>query len=92
MGRHKLSPSGVWRVLRRHGPNTHRKRLSLVAGYAAPPEPVPREPEPERHLEAKQPVRLCNSSASTSGRYPGGNDNPFWERRDDRFGPTPPWS
>ena len=22
----------------------------------------------------------------------GGNDNPFWPHRDDRFGPTPPWS
>ena len=28
----KLSPSGVWRVLRRPGPSTRRERLSLVAG------------------------------------------------------------
>ena len=34
-----ISPSGVWRVLRRHGLNTRGKRLGLVAGYAAPPQP-----------------------------------------------------
>jgi hypothetical protein len=34
-----LSPNGVHRVLRRHGLNTRAKRLGLVAGYAAPPEP-----------------------------------------------------
>ena len=31
----KISPNGVWRVLKRHGLNTRRKRLALVAGYAA---------------------------------------------------------
>jgi transposase len=30
------SHNGVWRCLRRHGLNTRAKRLSLVAGYAAP--------------------------------------------------------
>ena len=34
-----ISPSGVWRVLKRHGLNTRGKRLGLVAGYAAPPQP-----------------------------------------------------
>ena len=34
-----ISPNGVWRVLRRHGLNRRISRLSLVAGYAAPPEP-----------------------------------------------------
>lgn len=33
----QLSPSGVWRILKRHGLNTRAKRLALVAGYAAPP-------------------------------------------------------
>ena len=37
------SHNGVWRCLRRHGLNTRAKRLSLVAGYAAPYQP-PREP------------------------------------------------
>ena len=67
----KLSPSGVWRVLRRHGLNTRRKRLSLVAGYAAPPEPAPREPEPERHLEAKQPGALVQFDCFHVGRLSG---------------------
>ena len=67
----KLSPSGVWRVLRRHGLNTRRKRLGLVAGYAAPPEPAPREPEPERHLEAKQPGALVQFDCFHVGRLSG---------------------
>ena len=67
----KLSASGVWRVLRRHGLNTRRKRLSLVAGYAAPPEPAPREPEPERHLEAKQPGALVQFDCFHVGRLSG---------------------
>ena len=67
----KLSPSGVWRVLRRHGLNTRRKRLSLVAGYAAPPEPAPREPEPERHLEAKRPGVLVQFDCFHVGRLSG---------------------
>ena len=31
-----VSHNGVWRCLRRHSLNTRAKRLSLVAGYAAP--------------------------------------------------------
>jgi hypothetical protein len=38
----RLSPNGVWRVLRRHGLNTRARRLGLVAGYGAPPEPEAR--------------------------------------------------
>jgi transposase len=52
-----VSHNGVWRCLRRHGLNTRAKRLSLVAGYAAPYKP-PREPEPERHVEARRPGEL----------------------------------
>lgn len=44
-----VSPNGVWRVLRRHGLSRRVSRLSLVAGYAAPPEPEGRPPEAERH-------------------------------------------
>ena len=54
----RLSHNGVWRVLKRHGLNTRRKRLGLVAGYAAPPEPTRPEPQPERHLEASRPGEL----------------------------------
>ena len=52
-----VSHNGVWRCLCRHGLNTRAKRLSLVAGYAAPYEPR-REPEQERHVEAKRPGEL----------------------------------
>ena len=51
----RLSHNGVWRVLRRHGPSTRAKRLGLVAGYAAPPEPTRPQPPPERHLEVTTP-------------------------------------
>lgn len=54
----EISISGVYRVLKRHGLNTRAKRLSLVAGYAAPPGPEPRpEPEP-RHIEVNQQGEL----------------------------------
>lgn len=41
-----ISANAVFNLLRRHGLNARRKRLSLVAGYAAPPEPE-RAPVPE---------------------------------------------
>ena len=50
-GGFKISPNGVHKVLRRHGLNTKAKRLGLIAGYPAPPEPIEREPQPERHVE-----------------------------------------
>ena len=53
-----LSPNGVHRVLRRHGLNTRAKRLGLVAGYAAPPEPQHREPPPGRHLDVSRPGEM----------------------------------
>jgi transposase len=54
----RLSPNGVWRVLRRHGLSTRARRLGLVAGDAAPPEPVRPEPYPERHLAVDHPGEL----------------------------------
>ena len=39
-----VSPNGVWRVLRRHGLSRRISRLSLVAGYAAPPGPERLDP------------------------------------------------
>jgi transposase InsO family protein len=65
-----VSHNGVWRCLRRHGLNTRAKRLSLVAGYAAPYEP-PREPEPERHVEAKRPGELVGMDCFFVGRLQG---------------------
>jgi transposase InsO family protein len=52
-----VSANGVWRCLRRHGLNTRAKRLSLVAGYAAPYEP-PRAAPGEQHVEAERPGEL----------------------------------
>jgi transposase InsO family protein len=65
-----VSHNGVWRCLRRHGLNTRSRRLSLVAGYAAPYEP-PREPEPERHVEAKRPGELVGMDCFYLGRLTG---------------------
>ena len=65
-----VSQNGVWRCLRRHGLNTRAKRLSLVAGYAAPYEP-PREPEPERHVEAERPGELVGIDCFFVGRLSG---------------------
>ena len=65
-----VSHNGVWRCLRRHGLNTRQKRLSLVAGYAAPYE-RPREPEAERHVEAKRPGELVGMDSFYLGRLSG---------------------
>ena len=46
-----VSHSGVWRCLVRHGLSPRPKRYALVAGHRAAHEP-PREPEPERHIDA----------------------------------------
>jgi transposase len=65
-----VSHNGVWRCLRRHGLNTRAKRLALVAGYAAAYEP-PREPEPERHVEADRPGELVGIDCFHVGRLAG---------------------
>jgi len=65
-----VSHNGVWRCLRRHGLNTRAKRLSLVAGYAAPYQP-PREPQPERHVEAERPGELVGIDCFFVGRLAG---------------------
>ena len=65
-----VSHNGVWRCLCRHGLNTRAKRLSLVAGYAAPYEP-PRQPERERHVEAERPGELVGMDCFFVGRLTG---------------------
>jgi transposase len=72
-----VSHNGVWRCLRRHGLNTRAKRLSLVAGYAAPYEP-PREPEPERHVDAERPGELVCFDCFFVGRL-SGTKGPVWQ-------------
>ena len=64
----EISTSTVYRVLRRHGLNTREKRLSLVAGYAATPEPEPRPERPQRHLEVSEPGELVQVDCFRIGR------------------------
>jgi transposase InsO family protein len=66
-----ISPNGVHRVLCRHGLNTRAKRLGLVAGYAAPPEPQARKPQPERHLDVRRPGEMVQMDCFFIGRLSG---------------------
>lgn len=67
----KISASGVYGVLKRHGLNTRAKRLSLVAGYAAPPEPEPRpQPQPQ-HIEVDHPGELVQIDCFRIGKLAG---------------------
>ena len=70
-GGFRISPNGVHKVLRRHGLNTKAKRLGLVAGYAAPPEPIERAPEPERHVDVERPGELVQMDCFAIGRLSG---------------------
>lgn len=66
-----LSPNGVWRILRRHGLSRRAARLSLVAGYAAPPEPEGRPAERPRHVEVSRPGELVGFDCFHVGRLSG---------------------
>jgi len=66
-----VSPSGVWKVLKRHGLNRRITRLQLVAGYAAPPEPEGRVSEPERHIAVTDPGELVGFDCFHIGRLSG---------------------
>ena len=50
-----ISPSGVWRVLKRHGLNTRALRLGLVAGYVVPPQREKPLVLPQQHLQVETP-------------------------------------
>ena len=65
-----ISPSGVWRVLRRHGLNTRARRLGLVAGYAAPPQQEKPLVPPQQHLQVDIPDEYWYKwTASMLGAY-----------------------
>jgi transposase InsO family protein len=66
----RISANGVYKVLARHGLSTRKDRLGLVAGYAAPPEPV-RPEEPERHIEAPEPGSVVGMDCFYVGRLSG---------------------
>ncbi len=72
----RVSKNGVWRTLRRHGLSTRRRRLALVAGYAAPHEP-PREPT-EHHMQADRPGELVGMDCFFVGRLRG-TKHPVWQ-------------
>jgi transposase InsO family protein len=67
----RVSPNGVWRALRRHGLSRRINRLSLVAGYAAPPEPERPTPLGARHLEVSRPGELVGFDCFHVGRLAG---------------------
>jgi hypothetical protein len=67
----KISPNGVYRVLKRHGLETAKKRLARIAGFAAPPAPEPKEPEEERHLGVDHPGELVQFDCFYIGRLVG---------------------
>jgi len=54
----RRSPNGVWRALSRHGLNTRARRLGLIAGDAAPPDPSTDRSPSERHLQVSWPGEL----------------------------------
>jgi transposase InsO family protein len=66
-----LSPNGVWRILRRHGLSRRAARLSLVAGYAAPPEREAPTPLAPRHVEVSRPGELVGFDCFHVGRLSG---------------------
>jgi transposase InsO family protein len=70
-GGFKISPNGVHKVLRRHGLNTKAKRLGLVAGYAASPEPVEKEAFEERHIDVDRPGEVVQMDCFCIGRLTG---------------------
>lgn len=66
-----LSANGVWRVLARHGLQTRARRRGLIAGDAAPPAALAREPEEERHLDVSRPGELLQMDRFCIGRLSG---------------------
>lgn len=67
----RVSPNGIWRVLRRHGLSTRSARLGLVAGYAAADEPRPTRVPEVRHIKADHPGALVQMDCFCIGRLSG---------------------
>src|SRR5207244_4963827 len=67
----RISASGTLKVLHRHGLQTRRRRLALVAGYAAPAEPESRPAPPPLHLDASKPGDLVQLDCFHIGRLAG---------------------
>jgi len=65
-----ISANAVHKVLCRHGIGTRRRRLALVAGYAAPPEPE-RPLPPEPHIKATQVGAVVQFDCFHVGRLHG---------------------
>lgn len=65
-----ISANAVYKVLRRHGIGTRRRRLALVAGYAAPPEPE-RPARPEPHIKATRVGDVVQFDCFHVGRLQG---------------------
>lgn len=70
-GGYAISPSGVYRVLRRHGLNTRAKRRGLVAGYAAAGEVEPRPAPRAGRLEVDGPGELVQFDCFRVGKLRG---------------------
>jgi transposase len=73
----RVSPNGVWRVLRRHGLNTRAKRLGLIAGYRSPYAP-PRQAAEVQHIDVKRPGQLVGFDCFYVGRLKDTRD-PIWQ-------------
>ncbi len=69
-GGERISANAVHKVLRRHGIGTRRRRLALVAGYAAPPEPE-RPLPPEPHIKADRVGGVVQFDCFHVGRLQG---------------------
>lgn len=67
----KVSPNGIWRVLRRHGLNTRAKRLGLVAGYAIAHDPAERPVVQPRHIHVTHPGHRVQFDNFFVGRFSG---------------------
>lgn len=74
----RVSGNGVWRVLCRHGINTRRKRLALIAGYAADPRPAPHAPREPQHIDVERSGELVGVDCFYVGRLRGTRD-PVWQ-------------
>jgi hypothetical protein len=66
-----LAQRGAPGAVSPHGLNTRAKRLGLVAGYAAPPEPERRPAQPERHLQVSRPGEMVQMDCFFIGRLSG---------------------